>query len=300
MSPTNLSLDFHTFVRTAAILAFLFALFNGRRGIILMRNRDSHPYFRVRQQQLTKSWRHLFTSGLLILIGIWLFFSGEQAIYRVFKVTRTPSPTLTQTLSPSPSFIPTLTLTPSTTATLQFTYTPSPSPIPILPNSIIALFESSVTPSADTVFSPITFSTGLNLETYNTVGAGTSFENPVNQIFATFSYDQMIAGVQWTALWYRQGELVHFEILAWDGGTGGLGFTDWAPNAEEWLPGSYQVQIFVGEQSVVIGDFQVVGEALSSTPTSSATPSSTVTFTQTNTPTITATHTRFPTYTSAP
>ncbi len=233
-------------------------------------------------------------------LGLWLFFSGEKTIYQIFPVTNTPSPTLTFTLSPTPSLIPTLTPTPSLTPTLQFTYTPSPSPIPELPSSVSALFESSVTPNPDTAYSPLIFSSDLDLESYSTIGEATIFQNPVNQIYATFSYDLMIAGVQWTALWYRQGELVHFESFPWDGGTGGLGFTEWIPNSEEWLPGAYQVHVFVGEQVIVSGEFQVEGEALTSTPTATPTSSSTSTFTVTHTPSITATHTRFPTYTSAP
>ena len=63
---------------------------------------------------------------------------------------------------------------------------------------------------------------------------------------AVFTYDQMTPGAQWTALWYREGELVHYETIPWNGETGGFGFTEWEAPASEWLPGTYQVQIFVG------------------------------------------------------
>ena len=65
-------------------------------------------------------------------------------------------------------------------------------------------------------------------------------------MYAVFSYDGMVVGSQWTALWYRGDELVHYETIPWNGGSGGLGFTDWAPDPSEWLPGDYEVQIFVG------------------------------------------------------
>jgi type VI secretion system secreted protein VgrG len=150
-----------------------------------------------------------------------------------------------------------------------------------------------VTPSGDAVFSPLTFATGYDAA-YNPLGASEQFTNPVGHLYALFSYDQMINGVQWTALWYRDGELVYFETLEWDGGTGGYGFSDWNPEPEEWLPGFYQVVIFVGLDAKISGDFEVVGLPATVTPTP------TITHTPTITLTTTPTHTRWPTNTPAP
>jgi type VI secretion system secreted protein VgrG len=101
----------------------------------------------------------------------------------------------------------------------------------------------------------------------------------------------MIDGVQWTALWYREGELVFFETQPWDGGTGGLGFTNWEPVPEQWMPGNYQVQIFVGLEAKAVGDFVVTGVPVTRTPTPSLTPAATIS------PTITLSPTPFPTLT---
>ena len=300
MSFQDLSLDIQSFIRTATLLATIFAVINIWRGIRLLRNREASPYFRFRQQQLSRSWRNLFFGAFLFIFAAWLFFLGEESAYKIFPVTNTPSPSATHVPSMTSTIEATVTPTPSITQTLQFTYTASPSPIPVLPQSISALFVSEVTPNPNTLFSPLVFSKGLNLETYNTSDEAILFQNPVNQIFVTFSYDQMLSGVQWTVLWYRQGELVNIESILWDGATGGLGFAEWAPDAEEWLPGSYQVQIFVGQQVVVVGDFVVEGEALTSTSTMTATETHTATFTATLSPTMTATHTRFPTDTNIP
>lgn len=300
MSFQDLSLDIQSFIRTATLLTTFFAMLSLRQGFKLFRSREDQAYFRIRQQQLSQSWRYFFLGIVLFIFALWLFIKGEESAYQIFSVTNTPASSATQFPSLTPSLEPTLTLTPSVTQTLQFTYTASPSPIPVLPQSIAALFESLVTPNPNTVFSPLVFSTGLNLDTYNTVGEATLFQNPVNQIFATFSYDQMLPGVQWTVLWYRQGELVNIESILWNGGTGGLGFAEWAPDAEEWLPGFYQVQIYVGQQAVVLGDFNVEGDALTSTATLTATATNTAIATATLTPTITATHTRFPTDTNIP
>jgi hypothetical protein len=291
----NLSLDLQAFIRTAAALALLFSLYSAWQGIRFLRSSGDLPYFRLRQKRAVNAWRLIGLSIILLIVAGGLAFSGEDIAYNIFQVTATSSPEPTASLTPSLTLSPTITLTPSETPTLQFTYTPSATAIPQLPLSIEALFLSSVTPDSNAVFSPLTFSTGLNLSTYDPSGVATEFQIPIPEIFASFSYDQMQNGVQWTALWYRQGDLVHFETLTWDGGTGGLGFTEWSPDAEEWIPGIYQVQIFVGSEPQVVGEFEVVGDQVTSTAT--VTPSLTPTPVPTNTPlpTFTVTHTRFPT-----
>jgi len=294
----NLSLDLQAFIRTATALALIFGLYSAWQGIRFLRTSGQMPYFRLRQKRAVNAWRLIGLSILLFILAGGLAFSGEDVAYRLFPVTSTPTLAPTASLTSSPTQLPSVTLTPSITPTLEFTYTPSPTPLPQLPPSIEALFLSSVTPDTNAVFSPLTFSTGLNLSSYEPSGVDTIFQNPVEEIFASFTYDQMQDGLQWTALWYRQGSLVHFETLTWDGGTGGAGFTEWSPDSEEWLPGMYQVQIFVGADPKVVGDFEVVGEVVTSTPTVTPSLTPTPTFTETSSPTFTATHTRFPTDTA--
>ena len=93
---------------------------------------------------------------------------------------------------------------------------------------------------------------------------------------AVFTYDGMSANVQWTALWFRDGELVHFETIPWDGETGGFGFTEWEAPAEDWLPGTYEVQIFVGLDWKVVGQFLLQGNAPTPVPTETPTPTETL------------------------
>ncbi|MDP3185938.1 MAG: hypothetical protein Q8M58_11740, partial [Anaerolineales bacterium] len=126
----------------------------------------------------------------------------------------------------------------------------------------------------------------------------TVFQNPVRHMYAAFTYDQMVPGAQWTALWYRDGKLVHFETKPWDGAVGGYGFTDWNPPPVEWLPGTYVVQIFVGVDWKVVGQFIVQGEPSTSTPT--LTPSLSPTPTLTRTPSRTPTPSKTPTATWTP
>jgi hypothetical protein len=165
------------------------------------------------------------------------------------------------------------------------------------------LFESTTTPNPGAVFSQLTFTDGLDDE-YRPLRPGTLFQNPIQHMYAVFSYDGMVIGAQWTALWYRGEELVHYETIPWNGGSGGLGYTDWAPDPSEWTPNEYEVQIFVGLDWKVSGRFTVEGEpptpAPSATPTASATPTRTLTPTRTPIPSATLTLSPTPRPTGTP
>lgn len=294
----SFSLDLSAFIRTATYILIFFGLYALWRGRASIRASAELPYFRLRQQRLAAGWRTIFAALVLFGASAWFGFYGERTAYSIFPVTPTPSQTMTPSLTFTPSLTPTETLTPSLTPTLQFSLTPSPSAVPVLPAEVLSQFTSQVTPNPDALFSPLTFAPRLNFETYFAIDAGVVFANPVGSMYATFSYDGMLPGVQWTALWYRSGELVHFETIPWDGVTGGYGYTEWIPDAEEWLPAIYQVQIFVGTEVKTVGNFEVTGAPATSSPTPTASSTATPTPSKTATPTITATHTRQPTATA--
>ena len=217
---------------------------------------------------------------LLLLFAAWLGRFGEPIAYRYFPPSPTPSLTPTITLIPTITLSPTITLTPTITNTPSVTDTPTITPTPYIPPAIEALFNSDVTPNPDAVFSPLQFSTVY--ENFECVAPSTTFVNPIREMWACFSYNNMSPGVQWTAMWYRGNELVHYETLPWDGTTGGLGFAQWAPPPEMWEPGTYDVQIFVGLDWKVVGQFVVSGDP--PTPIPSLTPSPTISPTITRTP----------------
>jgi hypothetical protein len=161
---------------------------------------------------------------------------------------------------------------------------------PFIPDTILAIFQSSVTPDPKVVFSTLQFTTESS--SYPVANPGTVFQNPVKHLFAVFTYDHMLPGVQWTALWLYQGKLVHDETKPWDGATGGSGFTDWNPTPDLWLPGIYEVQIFVGEELVANGRFLVQGTPPTLVPT--FTPTFTKIPTNTLTPSLTPTQSKTP------
>ena len=62
----------------------------------------------------------------------------------------------------------------------------------------------------------------------------------------------------------------------WDGGTGGIGgYTECSNPIGGWLPGQYEVQIFMGYEWKVVGRFIVIEP-----PDANPAPTGTPTFTQ--------------------
>ncbi len=294
-----MGIDTHTFLQTAQVLCVLGALLNLWIGIRALRTAPHLRYFRQRREGVLRGWRALFSSILLIGFAFALGGPGKQIADRILPPTPTPSLTPTITPTASITLTPTITPIPSITPTPAESYTPTVTPTPYIPLAIETRFESTVTPNPEAVFSQLIFSQGLD-EDYRPLNPGTVFQNPVGHLYALFSYDGMTPQAQWTALWWRGDELVYFETKPWDGTTGGFGYTDWNPAPQEWLPGEYQVQIFVGMAWKSVGSFTVEGEppTPSPTPTPTRTPSPTRTPRPTATPiTPTATRTPWPTAT---
>ena len=278
-------MDIRTGIVTIIILVVLFSLILFRVGIRSIQSARKLTFYRLRQQRTSTGWRMLATGVFLLLFAAWLGRFGEPVAYRYFPPSPTPSLTPTITLIPTVTLSPTITLTPTITDTPSVTDTPTITPTPYIPPAIEALFDSQVTPNPDAVFSPLQFSTVY--ENFECVAPSTTFVNPIREMWACFSYNNMSPGVQWTALWYRGNELVHYDTLPWDGTTGGLGFSQWAPPPDMWQPGDYEIQIFVGQEWKVVGRFTVSGEPPTSTPsiTPSPTTSPTITRTPSSTPT---------------
>ncbi len=289
----NLNLDIQTGVLTFVILAALGVLWLILSGIRTIRAARNIPFYRKKHDGMVRGWRMLFTSLVLAGVGFLANRYGEPLAYQVFPPSPSPTVTSTITLTPTITPTPTITLTPTISPTPSESETPTPTSTPHIPEGVASLFESTATPPPDAVFSALIFTQGID-DDYTPLNPNEIFVNPVGHLYAVFSYDRMVDGVQWTALWLRDGALVFFETLVWDGGSGGIGYTDWDPPAGDWLPGNYQVQIFLAYELKVLGSFLVEGNP--PTPTQTLTP----TATETVRPTPTATPTRTPTITPWP
>ncbi len=277
-------MDIQAAVWTTAILLWVFSLLTFLTGVRVWALARRLTFFRLRRERMRTASRLVLLALALAGLGWWTFRFGEPTVYRFYPPTPSITPTPTVTATPTPI---TPTLTPTVTNTPSETYTPTATSTPFIPPQVATLFTGTLTPPPEPRFSKLTFTTRLNFRTYQPLDPGEVFHNPVGQMYGVFSYDGMADGVQWTALWFRDGELVHFETKPWDGGTGGYGYTEWIPDDPKvWQPGTYTVYIFVGEKLVTQGSFQV--EGLPPSPTATATSTATLT------PTITPSPTRTP------
>lgn len=278
-------MDIRAGVITAAVLAVLGALFSVRAGIRTIQSARKLTFYRLRAERTAVGWRLFALAVLLIGLAGWLAFYGEPAAYQYFPPSPIPSPTPSPTTIPTMTLSPTITLTPTVTDTPSVTDTPTPTSTPFLPIAIEALFQSAVTPNPAAVFSPLEFST--EYDGVNAVDPQTVFQNPIRRMYGVFTYDQMLPGAQWTALWFREGSLVCYETLPWDGTTGGYGYTDCVDPVDGWLAGTYEVQIFVGTDWKVVGRFIVEGNPPTLTPTRTPSPTASPSRTPPKTATVT-------------
>lgn len=284
-------------IRAAVIAAFIMAGIGGGIslwiGIRRIQAGRKLTFFRKRRDRVMTGFRYIILAVVLVAVALLLRQYGEPVIYRFHPPTATITPTPTTTETPTITLTPTITETPTITPTLSIT------PTPFIPPAVETLFTGIITPSPDSVFSPIRFGLALD-ENRQAVDPKTEFTNPVGHMYATFSYNLMTNGVQWSALWFRGTELVFFETKPWDGGTGGYGYSDWNPDPSAWLPGDYEVAIFIGYEWKISGRFTVSGNPPNVTLEPSGTVAPTATFTLTFGPTLTATSTNTPTITLTP
>ena len=263
-----MGLDIHTTTITIAVISLIAAIFSFWSGIRSIQSGRRSVYYRIRHEREVSGWRLIALAVFLVILTVISGFFGEPIIYTVYEPSPVPTRTPTITLTPTISLTPTITQTPTITLTPAISYTPTPTKTPFIPMSILAQFESLITPNPEAAFSPLEFSN--RIVDGQADNPKTVFFNPVGHVYAGFSYNNMVSGSQWTALWFYQGELIHFETIPWDGVEGGWGYTDWNPSPELWKPGTYLVQIFVGEVYKTASSFNVEGSPLdssTSTPT---------------------------------
>jgi hypothetical protein len=290
-----MNLDIHDAVVMAIIITTLGAVFSAWRAVRAIRKSRNVVYYRIRYHLVSSGWWTMVFAAALVLLAILIGIIAEPVAYIYFPPSPTISFTPTITLTPSITLTPTITETPTVTLTPAMSYTPTITSTPFLPEAIEVQFVGTVTPNPGAAFSPLKFS--RSVAKYKAVDPQTTFQNPVQKIFVTYTYDKMSNGNQWTLLWYRDGELLKYDTSPWGGGTGGSGQYELDLPVEKWLPGTYQVIFFVGIEWKVVGQFRVTGAP--PTLTASPFPSLTPTMTKTLLPTLTPrpSDTRWPTVT---
>jgi hypothetical protein len=281
-----MNLDIHGAVVMVVIVTILGAIISIWAGIRAIRKGIKVAYYRLKRKQTAGGWRAIIFALILIGISFLVGRYGEPVTYSVFKPSPSRTPTSTISMTPTISLTPTISFTPTISPTLATSYTPTSTGTPFLPMGIETQFKSMITPNPGAIFSPLIFS--LSVKNFLPIDPQTVFQNPLSRVYVTYSYDGMTDGIQWTEVWYRNGQMIndHYKTGAWDSGTGGFGQDDLTLPAEQWLPGTYQLVIFVGIEWKVLGEFRVMGTP--PTPTTSHTPSIT------RTPSMTSSLTRSP------
>jgi len=252
----GLTLDqFVQLIALVLLLAGIATLWSGWQQI---RSARKLPFFMLRRRRTTQGWRLLFIGFILAVVAFLIQISGREVVYRI--IPPTPSLTPTNTITPTPTITqtPTITPIPSITPTASITPTSTITPTPFLPDEIREQIESEVTPNAEAVLSPIEVARQID-SNIQPVNSSNIFFLPVSKLFGAFSYNNMQEGVQWTAIWYLDGEVVCVESIAWDGGTGGYGYTEC--EQEAWIEAEYEIQIFIGEQWKVSTSFLIQSES---------------------------------------
>ena len=259
-------MDIHAGIIAASVLIFVAAVLAIRAAIRVMQTARKLSLYSWRRLHNVNAWRLFFLALFLFGGALWLPFYGEPMAYVYFPPSPTPSLTPTITSTPTITLTPTVTIQPTITLTPSVSDTPTLTLTPFLPLAIEALFDGPVTPNPDAVFTAIQFSPGF--DGTNPIDPKTVFELPIQTMYGGFDYNNTIPGVQWTALWYRDAQLICYETQPWNGGTGGIGgYTECTDPVGGWTAGSYEVQIFMGYNMKRNGRFVVLGALETLTPT---------------------------------
>ncbi len=255
-------------IQATAIIVFAAWLLLLRYGTLQIKSATRLQFYLLRRERIRNGWRIILLSLPLAGLGLLIQFRGRDISYQLITPTPSVTPTATSTFTPTKTPTATITLPPTITDTPTITLTPSDTPTPQLPEDVTVLFVETVTPDPSAVFSPI--QVARRLDALNqAVNPSVEFENPVDILYGAFSYDFLADGVRWSALWYQEERIVCFETLPWDGGTGGYGYTEC--ELDQWQPGEYEIQLFLGETWKISTRFTISGVPPSLTPTPSPT-----------------------------
>lgn len=252
-------------VQLVAVVLFLGLAMAVWQGIRLIASARELRFHSLRRNRVSLGWRLILLGTALGLAGLSVQLLGTRAVFAVIV----PTPSLTP--SPVPSQTPTITMTPTVTVTPIASNTPTITPTPSIPEELLLTFLTTVTPDANAVFSPILIAPRLD-RNLQPLGASETFRNPPGRLYGAFTYNNLRGGEQWTALWYLGSQVVCEESKPWDGGTGGYGYTECAP-MQGWIPGEYEIRMFLGEMWKISARFTVESSPGTSTKTPTVTPS---------------------------
>lgn len=257
-------------VQLATLLLLLGAALGLWFGIGQIRSARRLPYYLLRRERISAGWKWVGVSLGFATAALLSGLFGRRALYAVVPPTPSVTPTQTITNTPTITSSPTITMTSTITMTPSITPTSTATGTPEYPPALAVLIRATTTPSAEAAFSPIELATRLDREN-KALNPSDEFENPLGRLYGAFTYNNLQDGVYWSAIWYRGNEIVCIENQIWTDGTGGFGYTECQPDI--WLPGEYEIQMFLGDRWMVSKRFVVTGDPPTPTATVTLTPS---------------------------
>jgi hypothetical protein len=219
------------------------------------------PFYQVRRRRVARGWRFIIIGIAIALIAVTVQVFGQTVTDRLVPALSTSDDDSATRVSTEDATA-TVTRTPEDTATPSITPSPTERGTPMLPNGLAESFTESVTPDSQAVFGQIDVATEI---IYPARPGEEEFEWVEGTLYGLFSYDFLETGVRWTAVWMWENEVICVESKPWDGGRGGWGYTECEP--DQWPPGEYYIDMFLGEEWWIGVEFTVLESAPTLTPT---------------------------------
>ncbi len=110
--------------------------------------------------------------------------------------------------------------------------------------------------SGDTSIGPIYFSTDIT-SNYQAVDPGSRFTEGYFTLYATFSYESMEEGAQWSWVWKRNGQVIDGGEQVWSYGSDGPGYVYFGPE-EGFQLGNHSLEVWVEEKLMSQSSFSII------------------------------------------
>lgn len=162
-----------------------------------------------------------------------------------------PPPTATPTPIP-PTPTPTDTPTPTPTSTPTDTPTPTPTPTTLADAARVPTTPPRTPAPPEVRFGPIQFGTEIT-DDFQIVNPSTIFQDGTATIYAVYPFRGMEKGLDFTVVWYKNGEELIRDELEWPFGDRATSYTFITPRG----PGLYKLELYVNDSVVATKLFEV-------------------------------------------
>lgn len=228
------------------------------------------PYFFLRRQAEKRLQTYLpislIMTGLIVSIGLYAWRSPEDTVVRsaILANAKPPTADVIELIEGAPVVsAPVLELELLTETADTFAFANQPfgidtelfdSAVPELPAEFDR-FEPTAELRDETALGTIAFSTEID-DDYQAINPRQIFPEGEYTLYATFSYDQMVDGLEWAWVWRRDGEVLEGGNELWKYGNDGPGYIFFGP-PEGFAGGEYTLDVWVNGQMFTQGSVVV-------------------------------------------